>query len=308
MKTPNLRGIIAATHTPFGADAALNLAAVETQAAHFSARAVGTVFIGGSTGESHSLTLEERRQLTQRWMEISQVGGIKVIVHVGSNCLSDAVELARQAGQFNATAIAMVAPSYFKPRSPEILVECCKSVAQAAPETPFYYYDIPPLTGLKFSMPQFMEMAAAQIPNFAGLKFSNPDLMEFQLCQRACNGERDVFWGCDEYLLSALALGARGGIGSTYNFAPQLGQGVMTAFENKDFEAARKAQFRIVQWVQLLTSYSYLPAAKAVMTMLGVPVGPARLPHDNLSAEQLKSLRADLEKLGFFEWTQEPRA
>ena len=302
MKIPALRGLVAATHTPFLKDGALNLAAIETQAAHFLAHGINTVFIGGSTGESHSLTCEERRQLAQRWMEIAHGSEMKVIVHTGSNCLSDAVELARQASELNAFAVAMVAPSYFKPQSIETLVNCCAQVAKAAPQMPFYYYDIPPMTGLKFSMPQFMELAATQIPNFAGLKFSNPDLMEFQLCQRACNGALDVFWGIDEYLLGALALGAQGGIGSTYNFAPQLGQCVIAAFESGDMQAAREAQFRIVQLVQTLASYSYMPAAKATMTMLGVDVGPPRLPHNNLTKEQIQLLRSDLEKLGFFDW------
>jgi len=57
-----------------------------------------------------------------------------------------------------------------------------------------------------------------------------------------------------------------------------------------------------VQLIQTLAAYGYLPAAKALMNMLGVPVGPARLPYETLTAEQEKNLRADLEKLGFFDW------
>lgn len=304
LEFPRLHSLVAATHTPFNNSGALNLPAVEAQAAHLSRNDLQTVFIGGSTGESHSLTCDERRQLAVRWKEVTTGTPLRFIVHAGLNCLSEATELARQAGELGAFAISMVAPSYFKPRSVEALVECCAQVAAAAPQTPFYYYDIPVLTGVKFPMPDFMELAARRIPTFAGLKFTNYDFMEFQLCQRACDGTREVLWGVDEFLLGALAFGARGAIGSTYNFAPQLAQRAGAAFARGDMETARAEQFRIVQLVKTLAGYGYLPAAKATMAMLGVPVGLARLPNETLNAEQIKALRSDLETLGFFEWVK----
>ena len=203
-----------------------------------------------------------------------------------------------------ARAIAMVAPSYFKPASVEILVACCAQVAQAAPDTPFYYYDIPALTGVKFFMPPFMELAAAQIPNFAGLKYTNADLGEFQLCREVAGDAKQVFWGSDECYLAALALGAQGAIGSTFNFAPQLAQCVEKSFAVGDLETARLAQIRVVQLVQVLAGHSYLPAAKALMKMLGVDVGAPRLPYATLDETQCAQLRDDLETLGFFNWIQ----
>ena len=67
--TFQLRGLVAATHTPFHADGHLNLAAVEKQAEHLQRNGIKIVFIGGTTGESHSLTLDERLALAQQWSE-----------------------------------------------------------------------------------------------------------------------------------------------------------------------------------------------------------------------------------------------
>ncbi len=72
MPHASLTGLIAATHTPFHADGSLNLAVVEQQAMHMLAQQVTTVFIGGSTGESHSLSLSERQTLSQRWLEVAR--------------------------------------------------------------------------------------------------------------------------------------------------------------------------------------------------------------------------------------------
>ncbi|MCX6898907.1 MAG: dihydrodipicolinate synthase family protein [Verrucomicrobia bacterium] len=303
MKTTTpLHGLIAAPHSPFAADGLLNLAIVEKQAAHLLANGVTAAFIGGTTGETHSLALDERRALTQRWIEVARGTPLKVIVHAGSNCLADARTLAAQAQQLKATAVAAMAPSYFKPRSVEALVDCMAEIASAAPAVPFYYYEIPSFTGVALPPSEFLENGARRIPNLAGLKFTSNNLMEYQLCLRAAGGTLDVAFGYDEMLLAALAMGARGAVGSTYNFAAPIYRRLIAAFERGDLDTARREQFRSVQMIQLLVNYGFMGAAKAVMKMLGVDVGPARLPNGSLTAEQAGKLRSDLEKLGFFGW------
>src|SRR5258708_5905793 len=108
-----LHGLVAAVHTPFTSDGLLNLNAVERQAEHLRANRIEAVFVGGTTGESHSLTVEERLALAQRWREVVRGSGMRLVVHVGSNCLADARTLAAQAEQLRADAVAALAPSYF---------------------------------------------------------------------------------------------------------------------------------------------------------------------------------------------------
>jgi N-acetylneuraminate lyase len=305
MSTQNpehLRGLVVATHTPFHPNGALNLSVVEKQAEHMLKHSLTTVFIGGSTGESHSLSLKERQQLTQRWSEVVRGTPLRVMVHVGTNCLEVAKALAAQAGQLGVRAISSLAPSYFKPSNLSILVDWCSEIATAAPETPFYFYDIPSLTHTSFSMPDFLAQAGQRIPNFRGIKFTNYDLMSYQLCLRVDDGAFDIPWGVDEFLLGALALGARSAVGSSYNFAAPVYQRLLAAFERGDLVTARQEQFRSVQLIKLLAGYGYMGAAKAVMKMLGVDVGRARLPNDNPTPDQVAALRRGLEELGFFEW------
>lgn len=298
----SIRGLVAATHTPFHADGSLNLAVVEKQAAHLLAHGVKFAFTGGTTGECSSLTLEERQLLTTRWTEVARGTELKVIVHVGSNCLADARTLAAQAQQLGATAISAFAPSYFKPGSVASLVDCMSDIASTAPTLPFYYYEIPLLTGIAHSPSEFLSRAAEHIPNLAGLKFTSNNLMEYQLCRAFRDGAFDIPFGFDELLLGALALGATGAVGSGFNFAAPLYQRLLKAFAAGDFATARAEQLRGVRLVQVLARHGYMGAAKAVMKMLGVDVGPARLPNGNVSADQVANLRADLEKLGFFNW------
>jgi N-acetylneuraminate lyase len=298
-ESQRLHGLVAATHTPFHADGSLNPGAVEQQAAHLLKNGVTTAFIGGSTGECSSLSLDERLALAQRWSEVARGTALRVVLHVGSNCLADSRTLAAQAQALGAAAISALAPSYFKPRSLDTLIDCCGDIAAAAPETPFYFYDIPVLTGVSLPMPEFLEKAPERIPTLAGLKFTNPDLMAYLQCLRA--GDWDIPWGIDEAMLGALATGARGAVGSGFNFAAPLYHGLIAAFERGDLAAARIAQHRSTQLIAVLARHGYMGAAKATMAMLGVDVGPARLPNTSLNARQSKVLRSELETLGFFD-------
>src|SRR5262249_39999814 len=149
-------------------------------------------------------------------------------------------------------------------------------VAAAAPSTPFYYYDIPSMTGISLPAPEFLAQAKDRIPTLVGLKFTNPDLMSYQLCLRAHERHWDIPFGLDEHMLGALAMGARGAVGSGFNFAAPVYNRLLAAFAKGDLETARTEQFRGVQIIQLFASYGYMGAAKAAMKMLGVDVGPAR--------------------------------
>ena len=297
--THPLTGLIPAVLTPFEPDGELNLAVVERQAALLQGDGVSAVFVGGTTGEFSSLTLRERKALTRRWLEVTRGTRLRVVIHVGSNCRADARDLAADAAENGAAAIATVAPSYFKPRTSADLVAWCAEVAVAAPAVPFYFYDIPTMTGVSFPMPEFLEAAADRIPNLAGLKFTNADLAAFQRLLHLHDGRYDVVWGFDEYLLAALALGAEGAVGSTYNFAAPLYQRIFAAVAKGDLAAARQAQFRAVQLIAVMYRHGFLAAAKEAMRIRGVDCGPVRLPNANMSAEQAVALRQELAAIEF---------
>lgn len=303
-ESQRLHGLVTATHTPFHADGSLNLDVVEKQAAFLLERGVSTVFVGGSTGESHSLTFEERHLLAKCWMAVTKGTPMRVVVHVGSNCVADSKALADQAEDLGAAAIAALTPMYFKPKNVAVLVETMAQIAAAAPETPFYFYDIPSMTGVSLSVPDFLNQAQGRIPNLAGVKFTNPDLMAYQYCLRANDGAWDVPFGCDEYMLGALAMGAKGAVGSGFNFAAPIYLRLLAAFDKNDLDAARQEQFRGVQIISLFNSLGYMGAAKATMELLGVNVGPARLPNLSLDAGQKDKLQNELEALGFFDWVK----
>jgi len=287
-------GLVPAVLTPFDAAGELNLAAVEPHAALLAGDGAVGAFVGGTTGEFSSLTVDERLALAGRWAAVLKGTPLRLVVHVGGNCLPDAKRLAAHAQSIGAAAIAAVAPSYFKPKSLDVLIAWCAEIAAAAPDVPFYFYDIPVLTGVSFPMADFLERAPARVPTLAGVKFTNPDLMTFQRLLRADNGRFDVLFGMDEQLLAAVVLGARGAVGSGYNFAAPLFNRLLAAARANDFATARAEQYRGAELVALMLRYGYLPAAKELMRVRGADLGPVRLPHSVLTAEQAAAFRDEL--------------
>ncbi len=301
MKHTPLKGLIAAPFTPFRTDGAVNLAMIERQAKFLVNNGVSGAFVCGTTGEGLSLTIEERQQVARRWCSVADAK-LRVIVHVGHVGLEDCCTLAAHAQKIGAHAVSCFAPCFFKPATINDLVDFCAKVAAAAPETPFYYYHIPSMTGVNFAMADFLSAASERIPNLVGVKFTHENLMDFLECLHLEKGRFDMVFGRDEVLLGGLATGSRAAIGSTYNFAALIYHRLIAAFEKGNLEKARAEQLRSVQMIRLLASYGFMGAAKATMTMLGVNVGPARLPNKTLSAEQTAKLERDLKDLGFFDW------
>ena len=219
------------------------------------------------------------------------------MVHVGHLALPAARELAAAAQRVGADAISAMAPSYFKPDNVGALIAWCAEVAGAAPELPFYFYDIPDWTGVRLPMPEFLERGTESIPTLAGIKFTNADLMQFQQCLRASGGAFEILFGRDECLLAAWSLGGRGAVGSTYNFAAPLYRRLQARFAAGDLAAAAREQYTAVQLVKTLAAPGYLAASKWLMERLGVPVGPPRLPLQPLDAPAIERLERDLARL-----------
>lgn len=294
-------GLIVATFAPLNTEGDLRLEAVEAQAAAFRAAGTSGVYVNGTTGEGASLTIEERRDVARRWCQASG-GKFPVIVQVGAQALPNSRHLAAAAQADGAAAISCVAPTYFKPTNLIDLVDFCREVAAAAPALPFYYYHIPVRTGLSFPLHDILRLAAERIPTLAGAKFSHPDLMDLLRCLRFQDGRFEILYGLDEMLLPALSLGARGAVGTTYNFAAPLYQRLIKAFEQGNLNVARLEQHRSAELIACLGRFDFMPASKTLMRFIDLDCGPVRLPLRNLTAEAEKKLRDELGAIGYFTW------
>ena len=278
---------------------AVNLDAIGKYADLMAKSDISGVFVCGTTGESLSLTTNERKQVLEQWCKAAG-GRFKVIAHVGSNSISEAIELARHAQESGADAIGAMAPCFFKPAGVKDLVAFFTPVANAAEELPFYYYNMPSMTGVSLPVADFLVEGKRAMPNLAGTKFTHNNLMEMGECLTLNNGEFEVLHGFDEILIAGLAFGAVAGVGSTYNYLPSVYNGILKAMNEGDLQRARELQQKSIEIVKVIIKYGGgVRGGKAIMNLIGIECGDCRLPITPFSDEEYKQLRKDLSAINF---------
>ncbi len=296
-----IKGLIDAPFTPFYEDGSLNLAPIPEYAALLARNGLKGVFINGSSGEGYMLTEEERMQLAEAWMA-AVPKDFKVIVHVGSTSVMSSRRLAEHAQKIGAWGIGAMATPFPKIGNIEQLCRYCEEIASAAPELPFYYYHIPAFNGAFLSMYDFLKAVDGRIPNFAGIKYTFESLYEYNRCRRYQNGKFDMLHGQDETILPCLAMGgAQGGIGGTTNYNGRCLTGILEAWEKGDLEKARQLQDFAQDVIDVICNFrGNIVGGKRIMKLIGLDLGPNRVPFMSVTDEEEQELRRQLEAIDFF--------
>jgi len=299
-KEQHLEGLIAAPFTPMQKDGTLNLSIIPRYYEMLKSNGVIGAFICGSTGEGVSLTLKEKKLLGEAWSNCTGSDpDFKVMAFLGGTSISECKDLAKHAKDIGLYAISFTAPFYFKPANVVMLAKACIEVAETVPDMPFYYYHIPGLTGANFPIIDLLKELDDKMPNLKGIKYTHEDFMDFLSCLNFKNGKYDMLWGRDENMLSALVLGAKGSVGSTFNYSAPLYTQLINAYNIGDFETARKLQQQSIDMISLLGKYGGIATGKAYMKLIGLDCGEFRLPIKNMTAEEFELFKADTEKIDF---------
>lgn len=297
-----INGFITAPFTPFKTDGSINLKTIEDYCDLVVRNGIDGVFVCGTTGEGFSLTTEERKLITEKWIDVAPAK-LKVIAHIGATGIEDSKELAKHAFKKGAWGIGAMNPVFFKPSNVEDLADYCKEIADCAPEIPFYFYHIPGFTGDTLPLVLFLKIVSKTIPNFAGIKYTHENFYQFNQCMLVDDGKFEMLHGQDETLILGLTSGAKGGVGGTYNHCFPLYRGIINAFNSGDMHKALELQNKSQEFINILVKYGgNLVAGKRIMKFIGVDCGPNRLPLRSLSEVKEIEMKAELKKTGFFDF------
>ena len=160
-------GHIVAPFTPLNSNRSLNLSLIESYAEFLIRNHLDGVFLCGSSGEGALFNRDERIKITEKWMDAAGTR-LKVIIHTGGTNLVDQRYLAAHAQGIGVYAISAMAPMFLGPKRTEELGAFCKSVCQAAPDLPFYYYHIPGLNGINLPVLDLLKYAMKRSQIFQG--------------------------------------------------------------------------------------------------------------------------------------------
>ncbi len=297
-----IKGLIDAPFTPFKENGEVNYEPIGAYAGLLAKNGLKGVFINGSSGEGYMLTEEERMKLAEAWMAAAPKD-FKVIVHVGSTCVKSSRKLAAHAQEIGAWGIGAMATPFPKINRVEELVKYCEEIAAGAPRLPFYYYHIPAFNNAYLPMPAFLEAVDGRIPNFAGIKYTYESLYEYNQCRLYKGGKFDMLHGQDETILPCLAMGgAQGGIGGTTNYNGRCLVGILEAWEAGDLEKARELQNFSQAVINVICHYrGNIVGGKRIMKLIGLDLGKNRTPFQNMTDEEERAMKAELEAIGFFD-------
>ena len=289
---------MAAPFTPMHPNGELKLALIPEYGRFLAQNGVKGAFIGGSTGEGVSMSFPEKIALINAWGAV-QEPDLQKIMLVGGTSQAESILLAREADRCGFDAVAVLAPYYFKPANVELMAQFCIGIGKAVPNLGLYFYHIPALTGANLSMIDFLTTIDGQLPNFRGIKYTHNDLMDYRRCLLFAGGKYDILWGWDEIFLAAMAMGARGAVGSTFNYAAPVYYELMAAFDAGNLDRARAMQDQSIAIVKLLGKYGGISVGKAYMRAVGLDCGKFRLPVANMTDAQYQDFLADLDSIDF---------
>jgi dihydrodipicolinate synthase/N-acetylneuraminate lyase len=278
---PRLTGAIAAGVTPLrDHGASLTEDEIGSLVAFLVEGGVDGVLTCGTTGEGILLRADERRRVTERFVDARPVG-FQIAVHAGAQTTADTIELATHAASVGADAVAVIGPPYF-PLDEEELLRHFASAANACDPLPFYAYEFKGRAGYAIPL-TVIERLRDAAPNIAGLKVSDTP---FDAARPYLIEGLDVFMGQEPLALEGMQHGAVGCVSGLATAFPGL---VRTLVHDKD----PRAHARVVELRDGLAGIPFLAAMKQVLVDRGVLTsGDVRPPLRGLTDDERARVRA----------------
>ena len=274
-----LKGIYTALLTPFTDDAKIKKKELIDLVLHNLSLGVDGFYVCGSTAEALMLSTEERMEIMRIVKE--NAGDAKLIAHVGSLNERDAIKLAKYAKELSYDLISSVAPFYYKFSFSEIKNYYIRLAETSGMK--MLVYHIPAFSGVGMGMDEISSFLDDD--RFAGIKYTSNDFFTMERC-KALYPDKLIMNGYDEMLLSGLAMGADGGIGSTYNFMADKFVLIRKLFSEGKLEQARAVQNEANRIITVLCKIGVMQAEKEVMNQLGFDFGDCLPPFSKVSEEQ----------------------
>ena len=285
--------ILTAIVTPFKDDGSVDLDRFRALASHLVDNGSDGLVVTGTTGESPTLSDDERFQLYEA--AVDEVGTRATIVAgTGTYSTAHSVHLTARAHALGVHAFLVVTPYYNKPPVRGI-VEHFKAIA-ATSDRPIVAYNIPSRVVLNLETDAIARLV--EIPTVTAVKQANPDLEQ---ARRIVELGVDLYAGDDDLVLPFLELGGRGGICvHTHVVGPQVKE-MVRRYRAGDVTGARALDEELRPSIDLLRVAINPIAIKCALDLLGHEVGGLRLPLVEATDDERASVRDCLERLGLLQ-------
>lgn len=248
--------------------------------------------VAGTTGESPTLTDEERVKLFAT--VVDAVGGkVPVIAGTGSNSTAHTIELTKQAEKVGVDGVMLVAPYYNRP-SQAGLLEHFKTVVQET-QLPVMIYNIPSRTGVNITADTMLEIA--KLRNVVAVKEASGNLDQVGEIIRRSGRDLKVYSGDDSLTLPVLSIGGDGVVSVASHLVGNRIREMIDAYNNGQTKSAADIHLDLLPLFKVLFITSNPVPVKIALSMMGLPAGPVRLPLANPSEEEINQIKQVMQEL-----------
>ena len=284
MRKPLFTGACTALVTPF-LEEKVNYPMMEQLLRNQIEAGISAVVIAGTTGESATLTDEEKIELFRRCKEYAG-NTCKIIAGTGSNSTEHAISLSVAAEKVGVDALLVVSP-YYNKATPDGLVRHYLSIAHSV-NLPIIIYNVPTRTGVDIPVSVYEKLS--RVPNIIGVKEASSDITKIQRIRLACEKDFTIWTGNDDQIVPAISLGCSGVISVLSNIYPSEVNKICHAAISGDYMLATELQLQYLPLIDLLFCEVNPIPVKEAMRCIGFDCGDCRLPLCHLSKEHYQNL------------------
>lgn len=255
------------------------------------------IIVCGTTGEASTLSHEEHLECIR--YTVSKVAGrIPVIAGTGSNCTETSIYLSTEAEKAGADGLLLVTPYYNKATQKGLIAHFANTAK--AVNIPAILYNVPSRTGCTI-LPETVAALVKEVDNIIGIKDATGNIGQTMQTMHLCQGDIDLYSGNDDQIVPVLSAGGKGVISVLSNVVPKETHEICAKFFEGDVKGSLALQLEYLPLINnLFTEVNPIPV-KAALNLMGMEVGPLRLPLTEMEDAHKEKLAAEMKKLGIIE-------
>lgn len=283
--------VITAMVTPMHSNGEINYDKAKELAKHLVLEGTTALVINGTTGESPTVTSEEKLKLLSC---VKEAVNVPIIAGVGTNSTAATIENALQAEKLGMDGLLVVVPYYNKPNQ-ESLYAHFSAVAQVT-KLPIMLYNVPGRTGM--NMTAETSVALSKIPNIVALKEASGNLTQLATVVRDAEDGFLVYTGEDAQILPTLAVGGYGVVSVVSHVVCNQVKSMIEDYLNGNVNEATAMHLKLIDICDKLFMTANPIPVKAALNILGLAVGNTRLPLSPPSDAVISTLEVAMSELG----------
>ena len=280
------KGAGVAIITPMHEDGSVNYEKLEEILEFQIANSTDAVIICGTTGESSTMTHGEHLK-TIKFAVDKVAKRVPVIAGTGSNCTETAIMMSKEAASYGVDALLVVTPYYNKATQKGLIV----------PETPIIMYNVPSRTGCNLQ-PATVAALVKNVKNIVGIKAASGDLSQIAKMMSMAGEDLELYSGNDDQILPIMSLGGLGVISVLSNVAPKQTHDIVMKFMEGDTREAARLQLEAIPLINALFCEVNPIPVKTAMNMMGMEVGPLRMPLCEMEESNKETLAKAMKDYG----------